>query len=340
MFRIAFVTCLCATAAFGQWQLQDSQSKASFRGIHAVDGQIAWASGTNGTVLRTEDGGAHWQKCAVPPNGDKLDFRAIWAWDAKHAMVMSAGPGEASRIYQTNDGCANWTEERRNGIPEGFWDAMVFAPKSGLGVLLGDPVNGRFYVEVTGGALGWQADTHACNALPGDGAFAASNSSVAFLSPYKYLIGIGGTSGARVLSPSENGAPLSCPAITVPMATPSASSGIFSLAFRDTKHGIAVGGDYKKPAESAGTAAWTSDGGLHWTAASKMPHGFRSAVAWSRELKAWITVGTNGTDISRDEGKTWQPLDDGNWNALSLPFVVGPNGRIARLSLKHSTTNK
>ncbi|HUA98561.1 MAG TPA: hypothetical protein VMA34_09570, partial [Terracidiphilus sp.] len=41
--------------------------------------------------------------------------------------------------------------------------------------------------------------------------------------------------------------------------------------------------------------------------------------------------GANGSDISRDDGRTWQPIDNGNWNALSLPFVVGPNGRIARL---------
>jgi len=62
------------------------------------------------------------------------------------------------------------------------------------------------------------------------------------------------------------------------------------------------------------------------------PHGYRSAVQWSEALKAWITVGTNGSDISRDDGKTWQPLDNGIWNALSLPFVVGPNGRIARIN--------
>jgi hypothetical protein len=60
---------------------------------------------------------------------------------------------------------------------------------------------------------------------------------------------------------------------------------------------------------------------------------YRSAVHWyDATTKAWITVGTNGSDISRDDGKTWQPLDNGNWNALSLPFVVGPNGRIARLN--------
>jgi hypothetical protein len=95
-----------------------------------------------------------------------------------------------------------------------------------------------------------------------------------------------------------------------------------------------VGGDYTKPGDSAGTAAWSSDGGWTWTAATRPPHGYRSAVAWSVEQKLWIAAGTNGSDLSRDDGRTWQPLDDGNWNALSLPFAVGPNGRIARLETK------
>ncbi len=52
-------------------------------------------------------------------------------------------------------------------------------------------------------------------------------------------------------------------------------------------------------------------------------------------MRLWITAGTNGSDISRDDGRTWQLLDNRNWNALSLPFVVGPNGRIARLQIDH-----
>jgi hypothetical protein len=104
------------------------------------------------------------------------------------------------------------------------------------------------------------------------------------------------------------------------------------VAFRDLKHGMVVGGDYTKPNESNGTAAHTEGDWKHWTASAKPPHGYRSSVEWSEALRAWITVGTNGSDISRDDGKTWQPIDDGNWNALSLPFVVGPNGRIARLN--------
>jgi hypothetical protein len=116
-----------------------------------------------------------------------------------------------------------------------------------------------------------------------------------------------------------------------------------SVAFEDTARSIerathagdvlvAVGGDYSKPDETAGTCASSVDGGLHWIAAQVPPHGYRSAVQWSEPLEAWFTAGTNGSDISLDDGRSWQPLDNGNWNALSLPFIVGPNGRIARLN--------
>jgi hypothetical protein len=54
-------------------------------------------------------------------------------------------------------------------------------------------------------------------------------------------------------------------------------------------------------------------------------------VAWNAAQKEWIAAGTNGTDISKDDGESWQRFDDGNWNALALPFIVGPKGRIGRL---------
>jgi len=94
--------------------------------------------------------------------------------------------------------------------------------------------------------------------------------------------------------------------------------------FKERRSRIAVGGDYTKSSETTGTAAWSSDDGLHWSASTTPPHGYRSAVQWSEALRAWIAVGTNGSDISRDDGKTRQSLDNGNWNALSLPFVVAP----------------
>ena len=339
---VAAAMLTAAVSAHAQWQMQDSHSTAGLRGVHSVDGTVAWASGTQGTVLRTIDGGAHWEKCAVPPGAEKLDFRAVWAWDGSNALVMSAGPGELSRLYETTDACAHWTEQIRSPDKDGFWDALAFpsppfsAPGNVRnGVLVGDPIQGHFDTRMTATGKDWTVDGAACASQPGEGAFAASNSSVVVFGSLGYMIGTGGKEGPRLLiSPSlaHRVTAKGCGAVKVPLAAGTESAGIFSVAFRDRKHGMVVGGDYRKPAESAGTAAWTSDGGLHWTAASKPPHGFRSSVAWFHGLKAWIAAGTNGSDISRDGGKTWQPLDNGDWNALSPPFIVGPKGRIAKLA--------
>ena len=80
------------SSAHSQWTLETSNSTADLRGVHSIGGGIAWASGTNGTVLRTEDGGYVWQSCSVPPGAEKLDFRGIQAFDANTAIVMSSGP--------------------------------------------------------------------------------------------------------------------------------------------------------------------------------------------------------------------------------------------------------
>ena len=109
---------------------------------------------------------------------------------------------------------------------------------------------------------------------------------------------------------------------------------------------VAVGGDYEKPNDRVDTA-WLYDithydeaAHSFWIAAKTPPHGYRSSVAYDAQQKLWITVGPNGTDISRDDGRNWTALKptkedapdaDKNWNALSLPFVVGPNGRIGKL---------
>jgi hypothetical protein len=336
----------------GPWVMQSSGTSASFRGIHAVGGGVAWASGTNGTVLRTEDGGYEWQSCAMPPGAEKLDFRGIWAWDDNTAIVMSSGPDDQSRLYKTTDGCSHWKLLFTNPDKDGFWDAMVFNDQ-GRGFVLGDPVNGRFVLLFTldRGKTWGRVNSTGLNAGSGKiGAFAASNSSL-LIDPSGFpWFGTSGPGGPWLYTGGED-----CTMLTaqsdpaecfrgfltfdrekLPMSGDSPSAGIFSLgADPGMADVLAVGGDYQKPDQTAGVAArWWSQI-RHWTAATQPPHGYRSAVAWDPDAHAWIAVGPNGSDISRDDGKTWQPLDGaetgGNWNALSLPWVVGPNGRIAKL---------
>lgn len=356
-----FLSLLMVSAvAVAQWQMQTSGTKASLRGIYSVpstnggDSGIAWASGTEGTVLRTLDGGQYWQTCATPPGAAALDFRGIQAWDRNTAIVMSSGPGNQSRLYKTTDGCNSWNLLFTNPDKDGFWDAIKFVDRSyGLfstpysGVIVGDSVRGHWSVFVTFGGQNWLRDDGSMlRTNPGEGSFAASNSALILFGSRRFLLATNTPEQSRVVASQslaqyrDGGKPESNVYALVPMAHGTASAGIFSMAAASLSKVVAVGGDYLKPDERAGTASFTLDGGKTWQAAETAPGGYRSAVAYDEAAKAYLAVGPNGTDISADDGRNWRPLRprtndatdaDRKWNALSLPFVVGPDGRIGKL---------
>ena len=318
-------------SASAQWKLAVTGSTAGLRGIHNVGVGVIWASGTNGTVLRSEDDGYSWQQCHIPAGASQLDFRAVFGWDANHVMVMSSGPGAASRLYESTDGCATWHLLLENPDRGGFWDALTFHGNTGF--ILGDPVGGRFVIYRSDD-LGrhWRRDSSpGLAAADGEGVFAASNSALVALPNSVLLVATGGVGGPRLFRLDKSG---NWTVRRLPLASGKASTGVFSIAFRDDRHGIAVGGDYKDPARTAGTAAWTSDGGLTWHPASALPSGYRSSVGWAQTIGGWIAVGPDGSDLSRDDGRTWRHFDSRNWNALSLPWVAGPKGQIASLDFK------
>jgi len=117
------------------------------------------------------------------------------------------------------------------------------------------------------------------------------------------------------------------------------TTGIYSVAFRDADHGVLVGGDYTKPEAAWRNAAFTSDGGTTWTGVADgfQPRGQRAAVAWVPGRRdTLVTVGRTGTDTSLDGGRTWAPLNNEGYYALSFApsgegFAVGADGRAARL---------
>ena len=117
------------------------------------------------------------------------------------------------------------------------------------------------------------------------------------------------------------------------------SAGIFSIAFRDARHGVIAGGDYRQPALRGQNLALTSDGGATWTVvdSATSPMGFRSAVTFvpGTNGKRIVTVGLNGTDISSDGGRTWVAVDSAGYNAVSFAtrtagFAVGAKGSVAK----------
>ena len=270
---------------------------------------------------------------------------------------MSSGKGDLSRVYKTTDGCATWKLVFTNPDAEGFFDAMQRMTREKL-FLLGDPVRGgyAFFASEDGGEH-WKATQ--ASGLAADpatqGAFAASNSSLIAAGLTHMYFATGGVAGAFLYERSttlpirgmSSAAPTqaaveSWTRVAIPVgALGRASAGVFSLA-EDFRSGtlVAVGGDYGQPESNERVVATRLAGQSAWQPAQTPPHGYRSSVAYDAKTKTWITVGPNGTDVSTDAGRNWRALKPGygddpgadrQWNALSLPYVVGPHGRIGRL---------
>ncbi len=323
---------LVASVAVAQtWVVQPGGTSASLRGVSAVGAKVVWGSGTNGTYLRTTDGGAHWQ-AAVVPGAEQLDFRGVHGVDEKTAYLLSSGPGDKSRIFKTTDGGSHWTLQFTNPDPKGFFDAIAFWDLR-RGIVLGDPVGGRFVILTTDdGGEHWLRQSGPA-ALPNEGAFAASNTCLIVMGMRDAWFATGGSGAARVFH--SNNSSRTWTGATTSIRNNGAGAGIFSLAFADARHGVAVGGDYTKPNDSAHNITVTSDGGRTWNASTgQHPSGYRSAVAYLPARHMWITTGPSGSDVSTDDGNNWTAFDTAAYNAISFlssgeGWVVGPNGRVA-----------
>jgi photosystem II stability/assembly factor-like uncharacterized protein len=336
---------LLSMSASGQWIKQNLDTTASLRGLSVVNEKVVWASGTGGTVIRTIDGGKTWKVMTVP-GAEKLDFRDVEAFDANTSYILSIGNGESSRIYKTVDGGKTWTLDFKNTNEKAFFDAMACTDRSSC-FAMSDPVDGYFLIISTQNNQPWSTwpnhppdQGNGCEmppAIPGEAAFAASGTSILILTrrPNTMLvIWVSGGSSARVFRGGWGSECYSWRPVDTPFVHGSASTGIFSITMFDLTHGVIVGGNYEKPDQAKDNLAFTGDGGRTWTLAEGLT-GYRSAVTYV-DKKTIIAVGTNGSDITRDGGKTWNVFGKENLNAVQAKgrravWAVGPKGLVVKM---------
>ncbi len=324
---------------------QQSHTTENLRGLSAVSTSIVWASGTHGTYLRTLDGGRTWVAAQVP-GAAALDFRDVEAFSADEAYLLSAGPGEQSRIYKTSDGGRTWALQFTNAEPRGFYDCMAFWDHT-HGIAIGDSIDGKFELITTDDGTHWNPlnppTLPAAN--DGEGSFAASGTCITTQGQSNVWFATG-VKVARVFRSNDRGKTWAV--ANTPISQGTDSSGVFSISMADDKHGLIAGGDYKHPEQEGANLAYTEDGGATWKLSPVQHQPFLSAVGYldPPHARGLLAAGSErllfAQDVQQDGSLAFRDLD---LNALAFvapknAWAVGPKGVIVRWVPGNSTAGK
>jgi photosystem II stability/assembly factor-like uncharacterized protein len=334
---------------------QQSNTPNGLIGISPVSKKVVWASGRNGTFVRTTDGGKSWTP-GVVAGAETLQFRDVQGVSDKVAYLLSIGNGTDSRIYKTTDGGKSWTLQFQNQDPNAFYDCFAFwGPNQG--VTMADSVNGRFPVVRTLDGTTWQdIGDRLPAALPGEAGFAASGTCAATRGTRQAWLATGGTNTvARILFTRDRGQTWAAADTPITVGDQSAG-GNFSVAFRDHRHGFVAGGDLA--AEGVvDNFARSHDGGRSWELATSAPIPgaiFGAAYAIDKEDggdddRDWghhhhdqqavnvVATAPAGTAWSGDEGDSWTTLEGlSNFWAVAFAdektgWLVGAGGEISKI---------
>ena len=304
-----------------------SGEKTSIRGLSVVNDNMIWVSGSNGMTGRSVDGGVTWKWRQV--NGfEKTDFRDIEAFDANTAVIM--GVAEPAYILKTVDAGETWKVVYENKTKGMFLDAMDFRNEKS-GIVLGDPVNNKFFIARTfdGGNTWHDIPKQNCPvADSGEACFASSGTNIRVLKNDNAYFVTGGLRSNLFIRNKK---------VDIPILQGTQTTGANSVAVKNKKTLIVVGGDFTKPDSTFKNCFITNDGGRTWAAPLILPHGYRSCIEYLGKNR-WISCGLNGVDYSADDGKTWQLISNESFHVCrkakdgNAVFLAGVNGKIGKLS--------
>jgi photosystem II stability/assembly factor-like uncharacterized protein len=338
---------VCVGSAYGgtvpDWRLtlttQVSGTEALLQAVSPVTDDVVWVSGHDATYARTVDGGLNWEANVVP--GDSgLQFRDVAAFDSRTAYLMSAGAGDQSRIYRTDDSGASWQLQFTAVEPDAFIDCMDFWSPD-RGIVYGDAVDGvPFLLRTDDGGSTWTrvpAESLPA-ALEGEGGFAASGSCLVTGEAGHAWVATGSGERARVLMTTDYG--ISWTVSDLPVVG-GAGSGLTTIQMTADGVGAALGGVIGNDSIRSRNVALTSDGGVTWQAGGRLTMAgpvYGSAMVSGAE-RFVVAVGPRGMDWSSDAGMTWHSADSLNYWAVAFSsgqagWAVGPGGRIVKLRLE------
>lgn len=324
------------------WQLsaqtgfeeQAAGMTGTIRGIDVVTNRVVWVSGSKGEFSVTHNGGKTWSHDTVP-GCSSLDFRDVQGFSAEVALLMSAGPGQASAIYRTENGGKSWILAYRNTDEKAFFDGMDFFDQN-HGLLIGDPVDEKpYFLETFDGGCTWHRllPDRVPDLIPGEYAFAASGTSLDANSDGSCYIVTGG-SAARVFRSADRGK--SWEAVPLPFLQGDPAAGAFSIEYGPGKHLAAAGGHYQNMTITGANIALSQDNGQTWTlpaGAALVP--FMECIRW---IDSWTLVacGPPGIWMSTDSGKNWEEISKDGFHTMQVApdqgtvWLAGNKGQVVK----------
>ncbi len=323
---------LLATAQRPSVEILTSGNGVSLRGLSVVNDNVIWVSGNKGTVGRSNNSGKTWKWMTVT-GFEENDFRDIEAFDGATAVIIAVG--EPAYILKTTDGGETWKVVYENKAKGMFLDAMEFWNEQ-AGIIVGDPIDGRFFVTRTfDGGNTWQ-DIPFSNrpvADSGEACFAASGTNVRALDRDEAVFVSGGKRSRLFIRNSP---------MQLPITQGQETTGANSIAVWDKlklhggKRMIVVGGDFKNPESNIKNCYYTLNGGKTWEAPNTPPHGYRSCVEYFSKTDLF-TCGLTGVDYTHDGGKTWKWISKESFHVVRASklgaaiFLAGSDGKIGKI---------
>ncbi|HVZ97370.1 MAG TPA: hypothetical protein VG847_10870 [Chitinophagaceae bacterium] len=327
MKTIFILLLLIGSQAYSQQvKIINPGTKTSLRGLSVVNDRIVWVSGSNGMVGKSTDGGETWKWMQVH-DFEKRDFRDIEAFDENIAVVIAVDT--PAYILRTIDGGETWKAVYENDAKGMFLDAMEFWNIQS-GIVIGDPINNKFFIARTfDGGNTWR--TLPENKYPvadsGEACFAASGTNIRAFGHDAACFVTGGLHSRLFLKDRI---------MDLPILHGKETTGANSIAVKNKKIMIAVGGDFTKPDLKDSNCVISKDAGKTWTSPHIAPGGYRSCVEYLGSNN-WITCGLNGVDITNDDGYTWKSISTESFNVCrkakdgKAVFFAGGKGMIGKL---------
>lgn len=286
----------------------------SYRGLSVAGRNLAWVSGSKGTVLRTTNGGKTWD--TLNPSGfANKDFRDIHAANKQHAIIMSSG--DSGVLLSTRNGGKTWNMIFSDYRPGVFFDA--FDVRKQQLVLVGDGIetfkmyivkanapfdSGRFFAFTFFTKFSHREFHKGVMPDSTSSYYAASGTNVQWTGKNMFSIIPIMDNKSEFFAVSNNWSWRRGKLLPFKNQKAGGAYGFYQVR----KKIVAVGGSFYKPNDGDSAACYSHNGGLNWLPSSKPPGGYRSGVCANHSGKIWVCTGPNGTDISRDAGQNWTTL--------------------------------